>query len=45
MVTTPMRPHRRRVPIGRVVFIGIYLLFVLVPLYWMFITSIKPSDD
>jgi multiple sugar transport system permease protein len=45
MVATPMRPHRRRVPIGRVVFIGIYLLFVLVPLYWMFITSIKPSDD
>lgn len=45
MVTAPMRPHRRRVPVGRVVFIGIYMLFVLVPLYWMFITSIKPSDD
>lgn len=45
MVTAHMRPHRRRVPVGRVVFIGIYMLFVLVPLYWMFITSIKPSDD
>jgi multiple sugar transport system permease protein len=45
MAMTSMRPHRRRAPIGRIVFIGIYLLFVLVPLYWMFITSIKPSDD
>jgi multiple sugar transport system permease protein len=26
-------------------FVGVYLLFVLIPLYWMFITSIKPSDD
>jgi multiple sugar transport system permease protein len=26
-------------------FLGLYLLFLLVPLYWMFITSIKPSDD
>ena len=32
-------------PFGRVTFLAIYLLFVLVPLYWMFITSIKPSDD
>lgn len=37
--------RRRRLPIGRCLFIGLYLLFVLVPLYWMFITSIKPSDD
>jgi multiple sugar transport system permease protein len=32
-------------PLGRILFIGFYLLFVLVPLYWMFITSIKPSND
>ena len=32
-------------PVGRIVFLGVYLLFILVPLYWMFITSIKPSDD
>ena len=24
---------------------ALFLLFVLAPLYWMFITSIKPSDD
>jgi multiple sugar transport system permease protein len=36
---------RRRLPLGRMVFLGLYLLFVLAPLYWMFITSIKPSDD
>src|SRR5262249_53153665 len=29
----------------RVLFLGLYLLFVVIPLYWMFITSIKPSDD
>ena len=32
-------------PIGRILLLGFFLLFVLVPLYWMFITSIKPSDD
>jgi multiple sugar transport system permease protein len=31
--------------LGRYVFLGLYLAFVLVPLYWMFVTSIKPSDD
>lgn len=45
MSATPLRRRRRRLPVGRIVFIGLYLLFVLVPLYWMFITSIKPSDD
>ena len=35
----------RRIPIGRILFIGLFLLFVLVPLYWMAMTSIKPSDD
>ncbi len=45
MARMPLGRHRRRPPIARTAFIGIYLLFVLVPLYWMFITSIKPSDD
>lgn len=36
---------RVRSQMGRMLFIAIYLLFVLIPLYWMFITSIKPSDD
>jgi multiple sugar transport system permease protein len=36
---------KNNLPFGRILFIGLYLLFVLVPLYWMFITSIKPSDD
>lgn len=35
----------RRVRAGRFLFIGLFLAFLLVPLYWMFITSIKPSDD
>ena len=39
------RRRRRRIPIGRILLLGLFLLFVLVPLYWMFITSIKPSDD
>ena len=30
---------------GRFVFLAVFLLFVLTPLYWLFITSIKPSDD
>ena len=37
--------RRRSSGLGRFVFLGLFLLFVLVPLYWMFITSIKPSDD
>jgi multiple sugar transport system permease protein len=31
--------------IGRFVFLALWLVFMLGPLYWMFITSIKPSDD
>ena len=42
---TPRRHRRRRLPIGRIIFVGLFLLFVLAPLYWVFITSIKPSDD
>jgi multiple sugar transport system permease protein len=37
--------RRRRRPIGRYVFLALWLAFVLMPIYWMFITSIKPSDD
>ena len=35
----------RRIPIGRILFLTAFLLFVLAPLYWMAMTSIKPSDD
>jgi multiple sugar transport system permease protein len=45
MAWTATPRARRRPPIGRIVFLGLYILFVLAPLYWMFITSIKPSDD
>ena len=36
---------RRRLPVGRILVIGSFLAFVLLPLYWMVNTSIKPSDD
>ena len=39
------RRRRRRPSIGRFVFLGLFMLFVLAPIYWMFVTSIKPSDD
>jgi multiple sugar transport system permease protein len=39
------RPGTRRPPFGRIAFLGLWLLFTLVPLYWVAITSIKPSDD
>jgi multiple sugar transport system permease protein len=37
----PLRPAT----VARVALVGFWLLFLLIPLYWMFITSIKPSDD
>lgn len=37
--------QRKRFPIGRILLLGVFLVFVLAPLYWVFITSIKPSDD
>ena len=41
-----LRPRRRRrFGILRGLFITGFLAFVLVPLYWVVITSIKPSDD
>ena len=33
------------VGIGRFLLIGSFVLFVLVPLYWVLVTSIKPSED
>ena len=45
MAKAAVRSRKNNLPFGRILFIGLYLLFVLVPLYWMFITSIKPSDD
>ncbi len=45
MARAAVHRSKRAPPIGRILFLGLYLLFVLVPLYWMFITSIKPSDD
>ena len=41
----PRRRRRRRIPIGRILVTGLFLTFVLAPLYWVFITSIKPSDE
>ena len=37
----PLRPAM----FARIAFVGFWLLFLLIPLYWMFITSIKPSND
>ncbi|MBS3651475.1 carbohydrate ABC transporter permease [Pseudaminobacter sp. 19-2017] len=46
----PSRPKSfsrrwRLAPILRFAYLAFFLLFVLVPIYWMFNTSIKPSDD
>ncbi len=39
------RRRGRRPPIVRTLFLAFFVLFVLVPLYWVFVTSIKPSSD
>jgi multiple sugar transport system permease protein len=39
------RRRGRRPPIVRTVFLTFFVIFVLAPLYWVFVTSIKPSDD
>ena len=39
------RLRKGRAPIGRILFLGFWVIFTLAPLYWMFITSIKPSND
>ena len=42
---TTSRRRRRRPPIGKIIFLGLFMVFLLAPLYWLVITSIKPSDD
>lgn len=40
--------HRSRIrgsDVLRFVFLAVCVVFVLAPLYWVFVTSIKPSDD
>jgi multiple sugar transport system permease protein len=45
-VRSAPRPRpRRRLAVGRFVLLSLFLVFVLVPIYWMFNTSIKPSSD
>jgi multiple sugar transport system permease protein len=39
------RRHWRRPPIGKIIFLTLFMVFLLAPLYWLAITSIKPSDD
>ena len=41
----PIRRRRRRIPVGRILILGFFIAFTLLPLYWMLNTSIKPSDD
>lgn len=45
LVLSSSRKRLRPAPIARFAFLGLFLLFVLVPIYWMFNTSVKPSDD
>lgn len=39
------RRRGRRPPVVRTLLLTFFVLFVIVPLYWVFVTSIKPSDD
>ena len=39
------RTSRVRWPFGRILLLGFWLIFTLAPLYWVFVTSIKPSSD
>jgi multiple sugar transport system permease protein len=41
----PRTRPRRRIAFGRIILLTFFLVFVLVPIYWMFNTSIKPSSD
>jgi len=44
--TTPPRARRRPgADLLRIACLGVFVIFVLVPLYWMVITSIKPTSD
>jgi multiple sugar transport system permease protein len=42
---TVRRSRLRGSDILRFVFLALCVIFVLAPLYWVFVTSIKPSDD
>jgi multiple sugar transport system permease protein len=39
------RGRRLRIPFARILLLGFFLVFVLIPLYWMLNTSLKPSSD
>ena len=45
MAVARRRRRLRAATVARIAFVGSWLLFLLIPLYWMFITSIKPSND
>ena len=40
-----LKAQSRRAGLARAFTIGLFVIFVLVPLYWVVITSIKPSSD
>jgi len=40
-----LRVPRLRIDFMRFILIGVILLFILLPLYWVFVTSIKPVSD
>jgi multiple sugar transport system permease protein len=44
-MANPIPRWRRKGTAARLILLGLFLPFVLAPLYWMFVTSIKPSDD
>jgi multiple sugar transport system permease protein len=37
--------HVLRAELARFIIVGVFIVFVLLPLYWMMMTSIKPSSD
>ena len=45
MIAVPRRWQRRAWRLARLIGIAAALLFVVAPLYWVAITSIKPADD
>lgn len=48
MAATRVRARRRRLgfdTLSRILYIGLFLAFLLMPFYWVVITSIKPVDD
>jgi multiple sugar transport system permease protein len=44
-MATSAKRRWRRPPIGKIIFLTLFMVFLLAPLYWLAITSIKPSDD